>query len=103
MRGLPFPLTTAEVDQLAAEVLDVDGSLLARHKAFTRMHLIAELAPRLYGSDPAELDRVLAHIVASRSVVPLIRVAGAREQSFTTVEVLAAEHTITSSVERLAR
>ena len=29
---------------------------------FTRTHLIAEVAPRLYGRDPAELDRVLDHI-----------------------------------------
>ncbi|MGH9252832.1 MAG: MobF family relaxase, partial [Acidimicrobiales bacterium] len=102
-RGLPFRLTTTEMEQLAGEVLDIEGNLLARHKVFTRMHLIADLAPRLYGRDPAELDRVLAHIVASRSVVPLIQVAGAREQSFTTAEVLTAEHTITRSIERLAR
>ncbi len=37
----------------------MDGPLLARHKVFTRTHLIAEIAPRLYGRDPAELDRVL--------------------------------------------
>lgn len=101
-RGLPFALTGGEVARLAAEVLDVDGSLLRKHKVFTRTHLIAEVAPRLYGSDPAELDRVLGHITASREVVPLIRVAGAREQCFTTVEVLHAEHTITRALEQLA-
>ena len=99
---LPFPLTRTEIDDLAAEVLDVDGSLLARHKVFTRTHLTAEVAPRLYGRDPGELDRVLDRITASRGVVPLIRVAGAREQSYTTVEVLAAEQTIARTVEALA-
>jgi conjugative relaxase-like TrwC/TraI family protein len=101
-RGLPFPLTTAEIDWLAAEVLDIDGRLLARHKVFTRTHLTAEIAPRLYGRDPAELDRVLDHIVTHHGVVPLVGVAGAREQSFTTVEVLAAEHTIAATIETLA-
>lgn len=102
VRRLPFPLTTSEIDQLATDVLDVDGSLLARHKVFTRTHLVAEVAPRLYGRDPAELDRVLDRITASRDVVPLIRVAGVREQSYTTVEVLVAERTIAEAIERLA-
>jgi ATP-dependent exoDNAse (exonuclease V) alpha subunit len=69
---------------------------------FTRTHLIAEVAPRLYGRDPAELDRVLDHITAGRQVVPLVGVAGARERSYTTVDVLAAEATIARTVERLA-
>jgi hypothetical protein len=103
VRGLPFPLTSTEIQQLAAEVLDIGGDLLTRHKVFTRTHLIAELAPRLYGRDPAELDRVLVHIVASRSVVPLIQISGAREQSYTTVDVLTAEHTIAHGIESLAR
>ena len=101
-RELPFALTASEIDALATEVLDVDGRLLANHKVFTRTQLIGYIAPRLYGRDPAELDWVLDHIVASRDVVPLIGVAGAREQSYTTAEVLAAEAAITHTVERLA-
>jgi len=101
-RGLPFALTAAEIDALATEVLDVDGRLLANHKVFTRTQLIAHIAPRIYGRDPAELDRVLDYIVASRDVVPLIGVAGAREQSYTTAQVLTAEATIAHTVERLA-
>ena len=101
-RSLPFPLTIAELEQLAAEVLDIDGRLLARHKVFTRTHLTAEIAPRLYGRNPAELDRVLDYITGHEGVVPLVGVAGAREQSYTTVEVLAAEHTIAATIETLA-
>jgi hypothetical protein len=101
-RLLPFPLSTAEVEALADEVLDIDGRLLANHKVFTRTNLIAEVAPRLYGRDPAELDRVLDHMVASREVVPLIAVAGAREQAFTTAQVLTAEATIAWAVEHVA-
>lgn len=101
-RGLPFPMSTVEIEALAAEVLDIDGRLLANHKAFTRTNLIAEVAPRLYGRDPAELDRILDHMVAGREVVPLIAVAGAREQAFTTAQVLTAEATIAWAVEHLA-
>ncbi len=100
--ALPFPMTEAEIDDLTAEVLDIDGRLLANHKVFTRTNLIAEVAPRLYGRDPAELDRVLDHLIGSRDVVPLIGVAGAREQAFTTAQVLTTEATIAYAVERLA-
>jgi conjugative relaxase-like TrwC/TraI family protein len=99
---LPFPLGDAQMDRLAGEVLDIDGRLLANHKSFTRTQLIAELAPRLYGRDPGELDRVLEHIVAGQAVVPLIGVEGVREQAYTTVEVLTAEATIAGVVETLA-
>ncbi len=98
----PARLSEREVDVLVREVLDVDGRLLANRKVFTRTNLVAEVAPPLYGRDPAELDRVLARIVGSDRVVPLIGVAGAREQSYTTVEVLMAEATIAETVERLA-
>jgi len=101
-RCLPFPMTTTEIEALAAEVLDIDGRLLSNHKVFTRTNLIAEVAPRLYGRDPAELDRVLDHMVASRDVVPLIGVAAAREQAYTTAQVLTTEATIAWAVEHLA-
>ena len=101
-RTLAFPLTDDEIDAIAADVLGADGALLANHKMFSRTNLVSEVAPRLYGRNPAELDRVVGRMLASPEVVPLIGVAGAREQSFTTVQVLAAEATIAEVVERLA-
>jgi conjugative relaxase-like TrwC/TraI family protein len=101
-RGLSFPMTDAELDRLLGEVLDVDGDLLLDHKAFTRTNLTAELAPRLYGRDPTELDRALDRAIGSRDVVPLIRVAGAREQAYTTAAVLENEATIRTVVGWLA-
>jgi conjugative relaxase-like TrwC/TraI family protein len=101
-RALRFPLSAVEIDQLAGELLDVDGRLLANHKIFTRTQLIAELAPRLYGQDPSELDRVLEYMTASPAIVPLIGVTGVREQCFTSVDVLTAERTIADVVETLA-
>jgi conjugative relaxase-like TrwC/TraI family protein len=100
--GLRFAMTDAEIDALGAEALDIDGPLMANHKAFTRTNLIAEIAPRLYGRDPADLDRTLARLLASQEVVPLIGVAGAREQAYTTAQVLRTEATIARVVETLA-
>ncbi|HEU5151128.1 MAG TPA: MobF family relaxase [Iamia sp.] len=101
-RALPFPMTNGQVDTLAAEVLDSDGDLMARHKIFTRTRLISTVAPRLYGRDPAELDRVVDHILASQAVVPLLGAGALHEQAYATVEVLATEQAIADTVERLA-
>jgi hypothetical protein len=43
-RSLPFLTTTAEIGAIAADVLDIDGRLLANHKVFTRTNLVAEVA-----------------------------------------------------------
>ena len=37
---------------------------MRRHKVFTRTRLIAEIAPRLYGHDPAQLDHVIDRVLA---------------------------------------
>jgi ATP-dependent exoDNAse (exonuclease V) alpha subunit len=95
-------LSAHEVDALAADLLDVDGDLLAHHKVFTRTNLIAEAAPRLYGRPPADLDRVVHRILGARAVVPLIGVGGTREQAYTTRQVLEAEATIARTVETLS-
>ncbi len=100
--GLAVSLSATEIDALASDVLDVDGSLTTRSKVFTRTRLVAEVAPRLYGADPAELDRVTDRILASRAVVPLVGVAGAHEQAYATAEVLANEQAIAHTVESLA-
>jgi conjugative relaxase-like TrwC/TraI family protein len=56
-RGLARPLTDGEIDRMAAELLDREGEFLARWKVFDRPRLVAEIAPRLYGHHPGELDR----------------------------------------------
>jgi conjugative relaxase-like TrwC/TraI family protein len=95
-------LTGPEIGELAGQVLEVDGQLLGNHKVFSRTNLIAELAPRLYGHHPGELDHVVDRILATVDVVPLLGVAGAREQAYTTAQVLAAEYSIAQSVAALA-
>jgi conjugative relaxase-like TrwC/TraI family protein len=102
-RGVAPPLTETEVDRLAAELLDPEGEFLARWKVFDRPRLVAEIAPRLYGHDPAELDRVVDRVLASELVVPLIGIAGARDQPYTATAVLATEHTIMYALEWFTR
>lgn len=99
---LPLGMTAAEIDALAAEVLDAGGELMRRHKVFTRTRLIAEIAPRLYGHGPAELDPIVDRVLASRAVVPLIGLSGAHEQAYATAEVLATEHAIAQTIGLLA-
>jgi hypothetical protein len=100
-RGLARPLTDGEIDRLAADLFDPEGEFLARWKVFGRARLVAEIAPRLYGHHPGELDRVVDRILASELVVPLIGVAGACEQPYATTAVLATEHTIAGTLERV--
>jgi conjugative relaxase-like TrwC/TraI family protein len=102
-RGLARPLTDAEIDHLAAELLDPDGEFLARWKVFDRPRLIAEIAPLLYGHHPAELDRVVDRVLVSELVVPLIGIAGACDQPYAAAAVLVTEHTIAGILERLTR
>ena len=102
-RGLAPPLTDTEIDRLAAELLDPEGEFLARWKVFDRPRLVAEIAPRLYGHAPAELDRVIDRVLASELVVPLIGIAGASDRPYTATAVLATEHTITYALERFTR
>jgi conjugative relaxase-like TrwC/TraI family protein len=102
-RGLAPPLTDTEIDRLAAELLDPAGEFLARWKVFDRPRLVAEIAPLLYGHDPAELDRVVDRVIGSELVVPLIGIAGASDQPYTATAVLATEHTITYALERFTR
>jgi len=99
--GLARPLTDRQIDRLATDLLDPEGNFLARWKVFGRARLVAEIAPRLYGHHPRELDRVVDRVLASDLVVPLIGVAGAREQPYAAAAVLATEHTIARAFERL--
>jgi conjugative relaxase-like TrwC/TraI family protein len=99
--GLARPLTDTQIDRLAADLLDPEGEFLARWKVFGRARLVAEFAPRLYGHHPRELDHVVDRVVASDRVVPLIGITGAREQPYAAAAVLATEHTIADTLERL--
>jgi hypothetical protein len=99
--GLHPALTGREIEALTTELMDPDGDFLTRWKVFSRTRLVAEIAPRLYGQHPDELDRVVDQVIASPSVVPLIGIPGAREQPYTAAAVLANEQTIADTLDRL--
>ena len=99
--GLARPLSDVQINSLARDLLDPEGEFLARWKVFGRARLVAEIAPRLYGHHPAELDRVVDRVLASDLVVPLIGIAGVREQPYAAAAVLATEHAIAETMERL--
>jgi len=100
-RSIPRPLGDREIAELADRVLGVE-SPLARRKVFTRSDLIVALAPALHGQDPAELRRVVGAVLASRGVLPLLAVDGARERAYCPAHVLATEHAIALAVDHLA-
>jgi conjugative relaxase-like TrwC/TraI family protein len=100
--GFAPELTDAQIDGIATDLFDVRGAFLRRSKTFTRHRIIAEVAPLLYGQDPAGLDRVIGRILADLEVVPMIGIDGAREQRYTTATVLITEARIAATVDRLA-
>jgi hypothetical protein len=71
-RSAPTPqaLSDDRLDWITAELLGRGGPL-DRHAAFTRTRLVAELAPRLYGYEPAALDRAVDAILDTGGVVRL--------------------------------
>jgi conjugative relaxase-like TrwC/TraI family protein len=93
--------TAAQVDALASDLMDPEGEFMRNRKVFTRSTLTAEVAPLLYGHQPAELDVVLDRIVRSELVVPLIPTGPTRETVYASAAVLANEHAIADAVERL--
>ena len=75
---------------------------MASRKVFCRSDLIVEVAPLLHGQHPDELRRAVAHVLASRQVVPLVATAGARERAYCPAWVLECELQIARTVNRLA-
>jgi hypothetical protein len=84
-------------------VLGPEGDL-ARRKAFSRRHLVVALAPHVFGQRPEVLEQLVERALADPEVVPLVGVAGAREQAHSLASVLARESAIAESLARqLAR
>ena len=84
---------------MLGEVLSADGEL-ARRKVFSRRHLLVELAPHLFGQDPRALDVLVDRALQDPEVIPLVGVAGAREQPHALASVLATEPAIAHAIAR---
>ena len=82
-----------------SRILGQDGDL-ARRKVFSRRHVMVAVAPHLYGQDPRLLEALVDRLLADPEVVPLVGVAGAREQAHSLASVLARETAIADSLSR---
>jgi hypothetical protein len=76
-----------------------DGDL-ARRKVFCRRDVIVAVAPHLYGQDPVLLEALVDRALADPEVIPLVGVAGAREQAHSLASVIARETAIAESLSR---
>jgi conjugative relaxase-like TrwC/TraI family protein len=95
----PARISFADARRLISGALAPDGEL-ARRKVLSRRHVLVELAPRLYGQDPALLGPMAERVLADPEAVPIIGVAGARERVYSLASVLAQERAIAESVGR---
>ncbi len=97
--GPPPKLTLKSVRRMLGEVLAADGEL-ARRKVFARRQALVEVAPHLFGQDPRALQLLVDRALQDPGVIPLVGVAGAREQPHALASVLASEQAIANAIAR---
>jgi hypothetical protein len=97
--GAPPKLSLKRVRRMFAEVLSGDGEL-ARRKVFARRHVLVEVAQHLFGHDPRLLDLLVDRALQDPEMIPLVGVAGAREQPYALASVLATEQAVANAVAR---
>jgi conjugative relaxase-like TrwC/TraI family protein len=97
--GPPPQLTVNSVRRMLGHVLAADCEL-ARRKVFARRHVLVELAPHLFGQDPRSLDLLVGRTLQDPELIPLVGVAGTREQPHALASVLAAEAAIANGIGR---
>ena len=97
--GPPQQLRVDQAREVLSEILGQDGDL-ARRKVFCKRDVLVAIAPHLYGQDPALLEVMLARAMADPDVIPLVGVAGARQQAHSLASVIARETAIADSLSR---
>jgi conjugative relaxase-like TrwC/TraI family protein len=97
--GAPHKLSHKSVRRMFGEVLSADGGL-ARRKVFARRHVLVEVAPHLFGQDPRMLDLLVDRALQDPEMIPLVGVAGAREQPYALASVLATEQAVANAIAR---
>lgn len=75
-----------------------DDGPLARHKVFSRRHVLVELAPLLYGWEPRLIETAAARLLADPEAIPLVGVAGAVEPVYALASVIVREQVIAERV-----
>jgi conjugative relaxase-like TrwC/TraI family protein len=86
----PPALRHSEAADMAQWLVSAHGPLTER-KVFTRHDAIVAAVPHLFGRFPTEVGRVVDLALRHADAIPLIGVAGARVQPYTTASVLAVE------------
>jgi len=92
-------LTLGQARATLSEILGPDGDL-ARRKVFCRRDVIVAIAPHLYGQDPVFLEALVDRALGDPEVIPLVAVAGARQQAHSLASVIARETAIADSLAR---
>jgi conjugative relaxase-like TrwC/TraI family protein len=91
------PLRYDQVREITRDLLSAEGEL-GQRKLFSYPDVAVALAPRLYGQEPKVLAQLAGAVVADPESIPLLRVAGAKEQMYTTARTLATEGAIAESI-----
>ena len=78
------------------------GGRLAERKVFTRRDVIVAVGPSLFGHDPGVVGPGGSRVLRHPEVVPLVGVAGAREQAYAPACVIAVEAAIADVMEAAA-
>jgi conjugative relaxase-like TrwC/TraI family protein len=99
--GRRFRLAPVDVNGALQEVLSADGEL-ARMKVFDGRHVAIAVSPHVFGHQQAAFERLIRRAIQDPEMVPLVRVAGARQQPYSLATVIAREKAIAATVERLA-
>ena len=97
----PEPMTGADLEHIAAAVLDADGAL-GKYKAFTYDDAVRHTAHHLYGQDPRLLDEAARAVIDHHDTVRLIGAPTARGRAYVAASVLDAELRVAATAERLA-
>jgi conjugative relaxase-like TrwC/TraI family protein len=97
----PQPLSTREIEQLAADML-APGGVLAERKVFTRADVIVAVTPAMYGQDPDLLGPVVSRVLLHPEAIPLVGVAAARDHAYAPACVVAVEAAIAGVMETAA-
>jgi conjugative relaxase-like TrwC/TraI family protein len=88
-----------QLTKMAENALGPDG-VLSQRKVFAKRDVIVATTPHLYGMNPTELPKVIDRVLRDPDAIPLVGVARATEQPFSTASVLATEQAIERAVAR---
>ena len=99
--GRSFWLAPIDVTAALGALFDDEGRL-ARQKVFAAKDVMVEVSPHVFGHTPEVFDRLVARTLRDPEVIPLVAVAGARQQAYSLATVIAREQAIAGGVERLA-